>query len=163
MRLPSVILLAALVFAAPLHAAKPGDAAPPFALPTASGEATTLAGLRGKVVYVDFWASWCTPCRRSFPWMNALHARYGDEGLAVVAINVDARAADAERFLRDTPAQFRVLYDAHGAVPGAYDVREMPSSYLVDRDGTIVLAEQGFHEERKDVVEARIRELLAKR
>ena len=163
MRLPSIVMFAALLFAAPLHAAKPGDAAPPFSLPAASGAATTLANLRGSVVYVDFWASWCTPCRRSFPWMNALQARYGSRGLAIVAINVDKRRDDAERFLRDTPAQFAVLYDAQGLAPGAYDVREMPSSYLIDREGTVVLAEQGFHDERRDAVEARIRELLAKR
>jgi peroxiredoxin len=95
--------------------------------------------------------------------MNALQARYGSQGLAIVAINVDKRRDDAERFLRDTPARFAVLYDAQGNVPGAYDVREMPSSYLIDRDGMIVLAEQGFHDERKDAVEGRIRDLLAKR
>ena len=159
MRLLAVVL-AAFVLAAPARAAGQGDAAPAFSLPDASGAATTLASLRGRVVYVDFWASWCTPCRRSFPWMNALHARYGSQGL--VAINVDKRRDDAARFLRDTPAQFAVLYDAQGTVPSAYDVREMPSSYLIDRDGTIVLAEQGFHDERKDAVEARIRDLLAK-
>jgi thiol-disulfide isomerase/thioredoxin len=163
MRKPFVTLLAALAFAAPSRAAQPGDAAPAFSLPAASGAATTLASLRGSVVYVDFWASWCTPCRRSFPWMNALQARYGAQGLAIVAINVDKRRDDAERFLRDTPAQFAVLYDAQGIVPSAYDVREMPSSFLIDRNGTVVLAEQGFRDERKDAVEARIRELLAKR
>jgi thiol-disulfide isomerase/thioredoxin len=163
MRHFAVVLIAAFALAAPSRAAGPGNAAPAFSLPAASGAATTLASLRGSVVYVDFWASWCTPCRRSFPWMNALQARYGSQGLAIVAINVDKRRDDAERFLRDTPARFAVLYDAQGNVPGAYDVREMPSSYLIDRDGMIVLAEQGFHDERKDAVEGRIRDLLAKR
>ncbi len=161
MRLLAVVL-AAFVLAAPARAAGQGDAAPAFSLPDASGAATTLASLRGRVVYVDFWASWCTPCRRSFPWMNALHVRYGSQGLVILPINVDKRRDPAARFLRDTPAQFAVLYDAQGTVPSAYDVREMPSSYLIDRDGTIVLAEQGFHDERKDAVEARIRDRLAK-
>jgi thiol-disulfide isomerase/thioredoxin len=161
--LPSIVLFATLSFAVPLYAAGPGETAPAFSLPAASGAATTLAILRGSVVYVDFWASWCTPCRRSFPWMNALHARYAGQGLAIVAINVDKRREDAERFLRDTPAQFTVLYDAQGATPAAYDVREMPSSYLIDRNGTIVLAERGFHDPRRDAVEGRIRDLLAKR
>ena len=162
MRLPPAILLAALSFAAPLQAAKPGDPAPSFALPTASGDTVALAGLRGKVVYVDFWASWCTPCRRSFPWMNGLQARHSRDGLAIVAINVDKRRADAERFLRDTPAQFTIAYDADGTVPSAYDVHGMPSSYVIDRQGTIVAVENGFRDERKEDIEARIRALLAK-
>ena len=163
MRLPSIVMFAALLFAAPLHAAKPGDAAPPFSLPAASGAATTLANLRGSVVYVDFWASWCTPCRRSFPWMNELEARYRDSGLTIVAINVDKRREDAERFLRDTPASFTIAYDANGATPAAYDVKGMPSSYLIDRKGNVAAVEEGFHDERRDDVEAQIRALLAQR
>jgi thiol-disulfide isomerase/thioredoxin len=156
-------MFAALLFAAPLHAAKPGDAAPPFSLPAASGAATTLASLRGSVVYVDFWASWCTPCRRSFPWMNALQARYGSRGLAIVAINVDKRRPDAERFLRDVPATFPVVFDAAGATPAAFDVKGMPSSYLIDRNGIVVAVEEGFHDEHVAALEARIRALLAAR
>ena len=68
------------------------------------------ARLRGRVVYVDFWASWCTPCKRSFPWMNELEVRYRDSGLTIVAINVDKRREDALRFLRDVPARFTVVF-----------------------------------------------------
>ena len=161
MRFVPVLLVAALAFAATTQAATPGAAAPAFALPTAGGETVSLAPLRGRVVYVDFWASWCAPCRRSFPWMNALQARYGKDGLAIVGINVDKRREDAERFLRDTPASFTVVYDAHGATPAAYDVKGMPSSYLIDRRGNVVAVEEGFHDERRDDVEARIRALLA--
>ena len=144
-------------------AASPGGVAPAFALPTAAGEIVSLGALRGRVVYVDFWASWCTPCRRSFPWMNALQARFGKEGLAVVGINVDKRRDDAERFLRDTPASFTIVYDAQGATPAAYDVKGMPSAYLIDRGGNVVAVEEGFHDERRDEVEARIRALLSQR
>ena len=161
MRLLLALLLATLTYAASTHAAKPGTPAPPFALPTASGETAALASLRGRVVYVDFWASWCGPCRRSFPWMNAMQSRYASEGLAIVAVNVDKRRADAERFLRDTPASFTIVYDAEGKTPAAYDVAGMPSSYLIDRRGNIAAVEEGFHDERRNDLEARIRALLA--
>ncbi|HET8875162.1 MAG TPA: TlpA disulfide reductase family protein [Casimicrobiaceae bacterium] len=161
MRLLLAFLLAGLTCAASTHAANPGTPAPPFALSTASGETVALAALRGRVVYVDFWASWCTPCRRSFPWMNAMQARYAGEGLTVVGVNVDKRRVDAQRFLRDTPASFTVAYDAEGTTPSAYDVRGMPSSYLIDRQGNIAAVEEGFHDERRAALEARIRALLA--
>ena len=162
MRVLLALLLLTLTCASSTHAAAPGAAAPPFALPTTTGETVSLAPLRGRVVYVDFWASWCTPCRRSFPWMNALQARYGQEGLVIIGVNVDKRREDAERFLRDTPASFAIVYDAKGATPAAYDVKAMPSSYLIDRKGNIVAVEEGFHDERRDDVEARIRALLAR-
>jgi cytochrome c biogenesis protein CcmG, thiol:disulfide interchange protein DsbE len=161
MRLLLAFLLVGLSYAASTHAANPGAPAPPFALSTASGETVALAALRGRVVYVDFWASWCAPCRRSFPWMNAMQARYAGEGLAIVGVNVDKRRADAERFLRDTPASFTIVYDAEGTTPAAYDVKGMPSSYLIDRGGSVVAVEEGFHDERRAALEARIRALLA--
>ena len=161
MRLLPALLFAGLVCAFSARGATPGAAAPAFALPTASGEKVSLAPLRGRVVYVDFWASWCAPCRRSFPWMNALQARYGKDGFTIVGINVDKRRDDAERFLRDTPASFTIAYDANGAIPAAYDVKGMPSSYLIDRKGNVVAVEEGFHDERRDDVEAQIRALLA--
>ena len=161
MRPLPALVFASLVCAFSVRAAAPGAAAPAFALPTATGETVSLAPLRGRVVYVDFWASWCAPCRRSFPWMNALQARYGKDGLAIVGINVDKRRDDAERFLRDTPASFTIAYDAKGAIPAAYDVKGMPSSYLIDRKGNVAAVEEGFHDERRDDVEAQIRALLA--
>jgi len=144
-------------------AAAIGDAAPPFVLPTGGDATIALARLRGQVVYIDFWASWCGPCRRSFPWMNELQRRYGDRGLTIIAINVDAKRADAERFLRQYPATFTVAYDSAGTTPGAYEVKAMPSSYLVDREGRIAGIEQGFLDERRAALEGHVRELLAVR
>ncbi|MGH8713609.1 MAG: TlpA family protein disulfide reductase [Casimicrobiaceae bacterium] len=144
-------------------AAAVGDAAPPFALPDAQGGSVALAALRGRVVYVDFWASWCGPCRRSFPWMNDMQRRYGGRGLAIVAVNVDKNRADAERFLERTPALFTVVYDRDGATPLAYAVQGMPSSYLIDARGKVVDVEQGFHDDRKTALEQRIQALLAAR
>ncbi|HTI45393.1 MAG TPA: TlpA disulfide reductase family protein [Casimicrobiaceae bacterium] len=157
------VALAAMLHTGSAVAVGIGDAAPPFSLATSQGETIALERLRGQVVYVDFWASWCGPCKRSFPWMNELAARYGRDGFTIVAVNVDKKAEDAQRFLAATPARFTVVYDAAGATPSAYAVKGMPSSYLVDRSGRVVMVEQGFRDEDKAAVEGRIRELLAAR
>ena len=155
------VLLSAAALAAPSLAS--GDAAPPLALPDGRGQHVDLAKLRGKVVYVDFWASWCTPCRRSFPWMNELSRRYGDQGLTIVAVNVDRKREDADKFLNATPGEFTVVYDPAGATPAAWQVKAMPTSYLVDASGRIVLVESGFRDDRKREVEERIRSALGAR
>lgn len=164
MRVASVVVSLALCAAAGRAlAAALGDPAPPFALSTAQGRTIALEQLRGRVVYVDFWASWCGPCRRSFPWMNEIEKRYGASGLTVVAINVDAKREDAERFLRDYPANFTVVFDASGATPRAYDVKAMPSSYLIDRNGKIMRIEHGFLEDKREVLEDKIRSQVESR
>jgi len=158
-----LLLLAAFALPAAAGAVGVGDAAPLLRLADAKGDTVALDALRGQVVYVDFWASWCGPCKRSFPWMNELQQRYGDKGFTIVAVNVDKKAGDAERFLAQTPARFTVVYDAPGATPAAWAVKGMPSSYLVDRSGKVVMVEQGFRDEQKPEVEQRIRELTATR
>jgi len=156
--LPAIVV--ALLASAPVCAAAPGEMAPVFALQTAAGDMVSLERLRGKVVYVDFWASWCGPCRRSFPWMNEMHRKYGDKGLAIVAVNVDKKRADAERFLAQVPAAFTIVYDMPGATPAAYAVKGMPSSYLIDASGRIVTVEQGFSDERAAELEAQLRGMI---
>lgn len=156
----ALLLAAVLALPPPAAAQAPGAPAPPLALPAADGAPVSLDALRGKVVYVDFWASWCTPCKRSFPWMGEMQRRYGERGFAVVAVNVDKRRADADRFLQGTPAPFTVLFDDSGRTPAAWQVKSMPASYLVDPAGRILHVEAGFRDERKDEVEARIRAAL---
>ena len=163
MKYRSFILLAALALPLGADAVGVGESAPALRLATAKGETLALESLRGQVVYVDFWASWCGPCKRSFPWMNELQQRYGDKGFTIVAVNVDKKGEDAERFLAQTPARFTVVYDAPGATPAAWAVKGMPSSYLIDRSGKVVMVEQGFRDEQKPAVEQRIRDLLATR
>ena len=159
-----VVAVAAYLLAAHgAWAAAIGDPAPAFSLPDTRGGTFALEQLRGQVVYVDFWASWCGPCRRSFPWMNEMQQRYGGRGFAIVAINVDAKREDADRFLRQYSAQFAVVYDGTGATPGAYAVKAMPSSYLVDARGRIAGIELGFLDERRAEIEARIRSLVESR
>ena len=145
------------------YAANVGDPAPPFSLATAQGDTIALPQLRGRIVYVDFWASWCAPCRRSFPWMNEMQKRYGDRGLTIVAINVDRRQADADRFLEANIARFTVVYDSEGVTPLAYSVKGMPSSYLIDPRGRVVNVEEGFRDDRKTALEDQIRSLLPSR
>jgi thiol-disulfide isomerase/thioredoxin len=156
------LLFAALIASvSPALAVEAGEAAPTFALPTAKGETVTLDKLKGQVVYVDFWASWCGPCKRSFPWMNDMQQRYGGKGLSIVAVNVDKKREDADKFLAQTPAQFTIVFDPAGATPSSFAVKGMPSSYLIDGKGNVVAVEQGFHDDRKGPLEDRIRTLLA--
>jgi thiol-disulfide isomerase/thioredoxin len=163
--LPAALVIALAVTTVPgaALAARVGQPAPALALPDAKDAPVSLAGLRGKVVYVDFWASWCGPCKRSFPWMNDLAKRYGNDGFAVLAVNVDKKRGDAERFLAQVPASFTIVYDPAGGTPAAWEVKGMPSSFLVDRSGKVALATQGFRDDEKGAVEQRIRELLAAR
>lgn len=157
--LPLCIVLA--LAAPPAWAVDAGEPAPALRLATAKGDAVALDRLRGQVVYVDFWASWCAPCRRSFPWMNEMQAKYGAKGFTVVGVNVDKKRPDAERFLAQNPAGFTIVYDEAGATPSAWGVKGMPSSYLIDGTGQVVFVERGFTDEHKVAMEQRIARLLA--
>jgi len=143
-------------FAPPVAALDAGAPAPALALPQSGGQIVSLESLRGRVVYVDFWASWCGPCRQSFPWMNEMQRKYGARGLTIVGVNVDKRDADAQRFLQQVPATFTIVYDPKGEAPAAYGVKAMPSSYLVDAQGRIAFVEYGFKDDRKAELERQI-------
>ena len=155
---PIVLLMATLTVPG-AWALDAGAPAPELNLPGRK-EAVNLANLKGKVVYVDFWASWCGPCKHSFPFMNDLQAKYGAEGFEVLAVNLDAKREDADRFLAEVPAQFTLAFDAKGDSAKRYEVKSMPSSYLIGRDGTVVASHKGFKEvDRKDL-ESRIAQAL---
>jgi thiol-disulfide isomerase/thioredoxin len=104
----------------------------------------------GKVVVLDFWASWCVPCRRSFPWLNAMQEKYADEGLAIVGVNLDMERADAEQFLREYPAMFTILYDEHQQLARQFEVVAMPSSYVIGRNGEVIARHMGFKVKEQD-------------
>lgn len=134
--------------------AKPDEppAAPAFELPVWDGRAQparsiALAQRRGRWTYLDFWASWCGPCRLSFPWMNSLAAELSSRALDVVAIGLDTKADAAARFLAQNPARFTVLWDPRHATPAAYSVQAMPSSYLIDPQLRLVWSHKGFSAE----------------
>jgi cytochrome c biogenesis protein CcmG, thiol:disulfide interchange protein DsbE len=122
-----------------------------------------LDQFRGRVVYLDFWASWCGPCRQSFPWMQSMKDTYGGQGLAVVAVNLDADRADAEKFLQQYRPTFDVRFDPQGELATAYKVKGMPSSVLIDRHGVARFTHVGFRPVDGAVYEAQMRELLAER
>jgi cytochrome c biogenesis protein CcmG/thiol:disulfide interchange protein DsbE len=156
-----LICAATMAIAATLaSAADVGAPAPALSLPTASGETVAIDQLKGKVVYVDFWASWCGPCRKSFPWMAEMQKKYGPSGFTVVAVNVDKKRPDAERFLQSTPAAFTVVYDPAGTTPTAWNVKAMPTSYVIDAKGNVAMVESGFKDENVPELENRIKTLV---
>ena len=114
----------------------------------------------GKVVVLDFWASWCEPCRRSFPWLNAMHDKYGPEGLVIVGVNLDMERVDAQRFLAEYPADFAIVYDEDHALAREYEVVAMPSSYVIGRDGQVAARHMGFKVKQQDEYEALLVEAL---
>jgi thiol-disulfide isomerase/thioredoxin len=154
-----MMMLAALLAASSAQALDKGAPAPQFDLPGLDG-AVKLAKLQGKVVYVDFWASWCGPCRQSFPWMNDMQAKYGGKGLQIVGVNVDAKSDDARQFLTATPARFAIAFDPQGATPRSYGIKGMPSSVLIGPDGKVLLEHSGFREADRAELESKIQSAL---
>ena len=114
-----------------------------------------------KAVYIDFWASWCGPCRQSFPWLNKIHAQYAEQGLKIIAVNVDADRDEANEFLGDHPAQFEVIYDPEGKLAEKFSIQGMPSAVLITRSGEIFSQHIGFKNERAKHYEEAIKQLLA--
>ena len=135
------------------------DPAPRFVLPTSHGS-VSLDSLRGHVVYLDFWASWCDPCRKSFPWMNDLQGKYADQGLTIIAVNLDSKQESLDKFLSKHPANFAIAFDPGGNVAQLYHVKGMPSSFLIDRQGNLVSSHIGFLEKDAKPLEQSITELL---
>lgn len=134
--------------------------APPFAVATDNGE-IKLDEFRGKVVYLDFWASWCAPCRAAFKWLNEAQEKYANQGLVVIAINVDTDKALAKRFLEEHPVNFRIGYDTDGVIAGSYQLKGMPSSFLIDRNGQLRTTHVGFRAKDKINLEDELQRLLA--
>lgn len=143
----------------PVSAADAGAVAPDFDLPGPKG-GVKLSANKGKLVYLDFWASWCGPCKHSVPWMNALLEKYQSRGLEVIAINLDQKAEDAQKFLEAYPANFKVAFDDKGLTPRLYGVKGMPTSYLIGRDGTILFQHMGFNEKDAAKLEQQIQAAL---
>jgi thiol-disulfide isomerase/thioredoxin len=152
----STLLLSCLI--SPVFADEP---APDFTLPTFPDDAkVNLKDLKGRVVYLDFWATWCPPCRKSFPWMDEMQTRYKDAGLTIVAVSVDKKRELIEQFIQKMQPDFTIAHDPTGMIAKAYNLRGMPSSYLIDRNGKLVKTHMGFRNKDKTTMETAIKTLL---
>lgn len=150
------------VAATPAQAIDAGAKAPDFDLPAPQGK-LRLSDFKGQYVYLDFWASWCGPCRSSFPFMNALQDKYGAKGLKVVGVSVDAKTDDARKFLTEVPANFSLAFDNTGATPKSYGVRGMPTSMLIGPDGNVLFVHTSFKDADKGELEARVRDAMERK
>ncbi len=123
-------------------------------------EKMPLSYYKGQVLWIDFWASWCPPCRASFPWLDQMQKKYASNGFKVIAINVDENIEDAKRFLQKNPVSFSVFYDPRGEAPQRFNVQGMPTSILVDKTGRVHFIHIGFKANQKAILEQKIREVL---
>jgi len=115
---------------------------------------------KGDVIYLDFWASWCGPCRKSFPWMNTIQEKFQAQGFTVISVNLDAEKPLALKFLQENPASFAVVYDPKGKLARKFKVKGMPSSMLIGRDGQIKVQHTGFFTKKIPSYEQEIMQLL---
>jgi len=120
----------------------------------------SLKKLKGQVVYIDFWASWCGPCRKSFPWMNKIQARHQDKGFRIIAVNVDSDRELAKKFLTQHHTNFTIAFDPDGEAAKIFNVQGMPNSFLIGRDGLIHSSHVGFREKDIVTIEAGIEDLV---
>ncbi|MES9990393.1 MAG: TlpA disulfide reductase family protein [Candidatus Thiodiazotropha sp.] len=148
-----------LLFSGALQATSEPPLAPDFSLPGVT-DRVTLKSYKGMVVLLDFWASWCEPCRASFPWMNRMQAKYSAQGLQVIAINLDKDPALAEAFLNKIRVEFAIAFDPEGKVASLYGLQGMPASFLIDQQGRIHSSHVGFFHAEKERREQEIRKLL---
>jgi cytochrome c biogenesis protein CcmG/thiol:disulfide interchange protein DsbE len=157
-------ILFVFIFFAQNSFATPSQApsqAPEINLPGIEGN-VQLEKLKGKVVYLDFWASWCVPCKKSFPWLHEIKQSYADQGFEVVAVNLDKERKLADEFLQVMDVNFKVAFDESGESASRYKLKGMPSSYLIGRDGKLYASHIGFREKDKAKLEQAIKKLLAK-
>ncbi|MCL2318593.1 MAG: TlpA family protein disulfide reductase [Treponema sp.] len=116
----------------------PRDFSLPLAVPGTLGKMQSLAQLKGKVVFLNFWATWCGPCRAEMPSMEALHSRYKDKGLEILAVNSGEKLDQVLGFMKTNKLTFPAALDADGKVSGTYGIQAIPTTYLIDRDGYII-------------------------
>lgn len=155
------VLALSLLLAGTAWGVTEGDMAPDFVLPVLGGETTqSLSASHGKVRYIDFWASWCPPCRVSVPEIVALQRELGGDRFEVIAINVDERLEDAVRFMEHHPMNYVVLSDPSGATAGAWALPGMPTSFVIDPEGRVTLVHVGFRPGDMEAIRAHIVGLL---
>lgn len=157
----SLLLLIFTVAAAAvtLGAATKRDA-PDFTLPSRGGESVTLSSLKGQVVMINFWATWCGPCRQEMPLLEEIYSRYNRMGFTLLGVNVEEDSRGADAFLKETPVSFPVLFDSENEVSKLYDVIAMPSTVILDREGTVRYLHKGYKPGYENEYLSQIRTLL---
>ncbi|MGD8571508.1 MAG: TlpA disulfide reductase family protein, partial [Gammaproteobacteria bacterium] len=148
---PKLLLMALVLLTFAVNDALAAKAAPELSVKTLDNKSISLSELKGSVVYVDFWATWCPPCRKSFPWMEEMQQRYSDLGFKIVAVSLDSKRGVIDQFLEKmgTNYSFTIAHDPSGDSASAFQVKGMPSSYLIDRRGNIHLTHMGFNSKDK--------------
>ena len=137
--------------------------APNFTLTDGDGNTVSLEDLRGQVVMINFWASWCGPCREEMPLLEQIHQRYEPLGFTLLGINVEENSSDAVNWLRDRPVSFPILFDPENGVSQLYDVVAMPSTVLVDRQGNVRFLHHGYKAGYEDQYQDQVRALVRER
>ncbi|SET27381.1 Peroxiredoxin [Nitrosomonas marina] len=156
------ILLSCVYIATGAAAAQlANEMSPPCELSTLEGEpVVNVQALKGEVVYLDFWASWCPPCVESFPFLNQLHHEFSEQGLRIIGVNLDEKMADANVFLGKYGADFAIAADPTRQCAKNFDVIAMPSSYLIDREGIVRYIHRGFRSGETDKIRKIVEQLL---
>lgn len=154
------VLVTAAVFCIPAIAGEISGVAPNFTLQSRNGGEVTLDQLRGEVVMINFWATWCGPCREEMPHLEALHQRYSDLGFTLLGVNVEEDSRLSDQFLAETPVSFDILFDPQNGVSDLYDVIAMPSTVLVDREGNMRFIHHGYKAGYENEYQTQVRALL---
>jgi peroxiredoxin len=137
-----------------------GATAPDFAAKSDTGRNVRLSELRGQVVLINFWASWCSPCRQELPLLNKIYAQYHSAGFMLLAVNVDDNRKDAESMLKRLALRYPTLFDSNKSVAKLYGVDTMPATLVIDRDGRVRYVHRGYYEGYERKYEQQVRELL---
>jgi cytochrome c biogenesis protein CcmG/thiol:disulfide interchange protein DsbE len=147
--------------AAPVQALEPGEGMPVIVGKTTEGSLFDLECIKGKVVLVDFWASWCEPCKKSLPWMELIQSKYRAQGLQIIAVNLDEERRAADTLLHELKIkEIMTLFDSHGESAESFAVKAMPSTYLFDKAGKLVHMEAGYRESKAKALELEIQKLV---
>jgi len=137
------------------------DPAPSFNFKGLDNSNIKISDFKGDVVYVDFWATWCPPCRKSFPWMESMQQKYKDLGFKIIAVSLDTKREVIDDFIKKMNPHFTIAHDPSGDSASAYKVQGMPSSYIIDRKGNIYKRHIGFNDSDKPRLESEIKKLLS--
>ena len=164
--LPGVLgslVVSASLLAAPVGAGDASGPAAPFSLKSRGGQTVALGDLKGQVVLINFWATWCGPCRKEMPLLEQIQKKYAPLGFTMLGVNVEEDTRMMDTFLKDVPVSFPILLDPANGVSKLYSVSAMPSTVIVDRKGTVRLIHQGYQPGDESKYQDLIRQLIRER